>query len=64
MSQTIEQEMLELSDEDIVRFSERLTDVLNSDSWIAQRELQDSDARTAAMVLCCEMFQGKFSYCK
>jgi hypothetical protein len=62
MLKTINQKVLELSGKDLVSFSQRLTDVLNSDSWRAQRGLQKSDPETILTVLYKEMFENDFSY--
>ena len=62
MAKTIEEEILELSPEDTVRLSLATTDNYNSDSWKAQRRLQETSEGMVLRVTYLEMFKKDFSY--
>lgn len=62
MAKSIDDEMLELSREEMAKFKERLTDVHNSGSWRALRGLQMATELEIARVLYGEMYKDDFSY--
>lgn len=60
MLEGIEQEILELPPKEARILGERFTDVKHSDSWRAQRRLQNASDLEILEVLYCEMFKGCF----
>lgn len=62
MEKSVDEEILELSDEQIVVFGKMLESICYSDRWKAPRGLQNASEQEIARVLYGEMYRGDYSH--